>query len=65
MAATERAYYHSGFMEETGPVANLIFHEWKTAVPLLAMWRIQYQDAVLSGTISLESSVNEFLRSQL
>lgn len=65
MAATERAYYHSGFMEETGPVANLIFYEWKTAVPLLPIWRAQYQDAVLSDTISLESSVNEFLQSHL
>lgn len=65
MAATERAYYDSGFMDETGPVAKLMFYEWKTAAPLLPLWRNQYQDAVLSGAISLESSVNEFLESHL
>jgi predicted phosphodiesterase len=65
MAKTERAYYESGFMDETGPVAQLIFYEWKTAVPLLPMWRSKYMDAVLAGEISLESSVNKFLESNL
>jgi len=61
MAATERAYFDSGFMEETGPMAQLIFREWKTAVPLLPAWRSQYFQAVLSGEIELEASVQAFL----
>jgi predicted phosphodiesterase len=65
MAATERAYYDSGFMDETGPVAHLIFQEWKTAVPILVLWRYQYMDAVLAGKISLASSVDNFLATQL
>lgn len=65
MAATERAYYDSGFMDETGPVAHLIFQEWKTAVPLLVLWRSQYMAAVLSGEISLKNSVDKFLAAQL
>lgn len=65
MAATERAFYESGFMDETGPIARVVFYEWKTAVALLPMWRAQYMDAVLSGEISLESSVHKFLESYL
>ena len=62
MAETERAYYESGFMDETGPVARLIFYEWKTALLLLPLWRNEYQDAVLDGAISLETSVTQFLQ---
>ncbi|MGB4870484.1 MAG: hypothetical protein WBP47_10550, partial [Candidatus Promineifilaceae bacterium] len=61
-AATERAFFASGFMDETGPVAHLVFQEWKTAVPLLPPWRQQYMNAVIHGDISLEQSVADFLR---
>ncbi|MBK7914857.1 MAG: metallophosphoesterase family protein [Chloroflexi bacterium] len=61
-AATERAFFASGFMDETGPVAHLVFQEWKTAVPLLPPWRQQYMAAVIHGDISLEQSVADFLR---
>ena len=63
-AATERAFLTSGFMDETGPVAQLIFHEWRTAVSFLTPWRAAYMTAVLSGDISLEQSVAEFLQKQ-
>jgi hypothetical protein len=57
MAATERAFYQSGFMNETGPIAHLIFQEWKTAQTILPDWRNQYMQAVLGNEIDLETSV--------
>jgi hypothetical protein len=42
-------------------VAQLIFREWKTAVPLLPAWRSQYFQAVVAGDIELEASVQAFL----
>ncbi|MBK8986758.1 MAG: metallophosphoesterase [Chloroflexi bacterium] len=63
-AATDRAFFNSGFMAETGPLAWLIYHEWQTARPLLLPWRKGCKDAVLNGQISLERSVSEFLEQQ-
>ncbi|MCA9872623.1 MAG: metallophosphoesterase family protein [Anaerolineales bacterium] len=60
-AATDRAFHDSGFLAETGPVAWLIYLEWKTAVPLLPAWRAAYFDAVVAGHIPLERSVTDFL----
>ncbi len=57
MAATERDFYQSGFMDETGPVAHLIFHEWKTGQTILLDWRAQYLQAILNQEIDLETSV--------
>ena len=61
-AATERAFHDSGFLAETGPIEQLIYLEWKTAVPLLPTWRTEYLDGVLAGQLSLEASVADFLR---
>ena len=61
-AETERAFFASGFMDETGPMARIIFYEWQTAVPLLPLWRATYMTAVLAGTITLERSVSDFLQ---
>jgi len=61
MVATERDYYQSGFMDETGPIAHLIFNEWKTGHAILPSWRNCYMQAVLAGEISLETSVNKTL----
>lgn len=57
MTATERDFYQSGFMEETGPIAHLIFHEWKTGQVILPDWRVNFMQAVLDGDIDLETSV--------
>jgi len=60
-AVTDRAFFASGFMDETGPIARLIYREWKTAVPLLPTWRVAYMTAVLNGDIPLAQSVSNFL----
>lgn len=59
--ATERDYREGGYLDEGGPVAHLIYHEWKTALPVLAPWQRQYQAAVLAGKVGLETAVNRYL----
>jgi predicted phosphodiesterase len=56
-ATTERDFYQSGFMDETGPVAHLIFHEWRTAQTILPDWRVHFMQAVLADEINLETSI--------
>ncbi|MEM7112096.1 MAG: metallophosphoesterase family protein [Chloroflexota bacterium] len=60
--ATDRDYHQIGYLAEGGPVAQLIYHEWKTALPVLAPWQRQYQEAVLAGEIGLETAVNRYLQ---
>ncbi len=57
MAATERDFHQSGFLDETGPIAHLIFHEWKTGLVILPDWRENYLQAVLNDDTDLETSV--------
>jgi len=64
-ARTERDFVESGFMEQGGPLARIIFEEWRQARVLLALWHRRYQDAVYSGEITLERAVAEFLCSSL
>lgn len=61
-AATERAFVESGFMELGGPLARIIFQEWKRAELLIRYWGVRYRDAVLAGEVDLAVSVDEFLR---
>ena len=60
-AQTRRDFHSSGFMTETGPVAQLIFQEWRTARLLVPPWIQQYQQYVLAGEIKLETAVAQFL----
>jgi len=58
---TERAFRDSGFLDQGGPLARIIFHEWKRAEMLIRFWSREYQDAVLAGEIGLQESVDVFL----
>lgn len=60
-AATDRAFHTSGFLDEGGPLARIIYQEWRRADLLIRYWGQRYQAAVLAGDIDLEESVNEFL----
>lgn len=60
-AATDRAFEDSGFIDGGGPLARIIYEEWKRADLLIRFWGQRYQAAVLAGEISLEASVDEFL----
>lgn len=62
-ARTERDFMESGFIEEGGPLAPIIFEEWRQARVLLAGWHRRYGNAVQGGEIAIERAVSEFLRS--
>lgn len=62
-ARTERDFIDSGFLEQGGPLARIIFEEWRRARVLLAGWHRRYRDAVYSGGISLDQAVTQFLHS--
>jgi len=62
-ARTEQDFAESGFIEQGGPLAQIIFEEWRQARVLLASWHRHYHKAVHSGAITLENAVTEFLES--
>lgn len=61
----DRDFQQSGFLDEAGPFATIIYEEWKRADLLIPYWKRQYQDAVLNGEIPLETAVDRFLGSPI
>ena len=66
MAQTERDYHDSGFLTDAGAGAGgrLLFHEWKSALPILTEWRRHYEVEVIAGRMGLETAVSQFLSEQ-
>ncbi len=62
--ATTRRFEESGFLDQGGPLARVIFNEWQQARPLLAYWRQKYEAAVMAGELDLQWTVDKFLRDQ-
>jgi predicted phosphodiesterase len=56
-----RNFFDSGFYDEGGPLARLIYEEWYRAKSLIPFWHQQYRDAVLRGDISADAAVDAFL----
>ncbi len=54
-------YHDSGFLERGGPIARMIYEEWKQARSLLPHWRRRYLKDIAAGKISVQDSVEEFL----
>lgn len=59
---TERDFRTSGFLEEAGPIAHLIYHEWHTAKDVLLPWLKQYGSLVKAGTIDEAAGVRLYLQ---
>jgi len=55
-------YYHSGFIPEGGPLAELILAELQLAWPQLGKWFHKYETAVREGQVNLQKAVYEFLK---
>lgn len=53
----EDDYRQSGFLEEGGPLAQLMLVELRKARGLIHRWAGQYEEAVLANRLSLEESV--------
>ena len=58
---TARDFETTGFLDQGGPLARLIFEEWKRAQPLTPGWRQRYESAVLAGEMTLEQSIALYL----
>jgi putative phosphoesterase len=58
---TERDFYKSGFMADSGALAPLVMNEFLTAQSRLYAWTYYYEAPVLAGEITLEESVRQFL----
>lgn len=57
LRAAEADYYQTGYLEEGGPLVQLVLRELMTARSHLYTWALNYQDAALHGHISMEESV--------
>lgn len=57
----ERDYVTSGFLAEGGPLAQLMLVELRKAHGLIFRWASRYENAVLSGALTLEDSVRQLL----
>lgn len=54
-------YARSGFLERGGPLAQLMLVELRKARGLIHRWASRYEEAVLSGNMTLEASVRLIL----
>lgn len=57
----ELDYVRSGFLEQGGQLAQLMLVELRKARGLIHRWASRYEEAMLSGTITLEESVRLIL----
>ncbi|MGB5832108.1 MAG: metallophosphoesterase [Thiohalocapsa sp.] len=58
---TRRDFDDSGFLDQGGPLAQMIYSEWEQARLLMPGWRRRYQQAVLDGEITLRESVDTYM----
>ncbi len=57
----DKDYHLSGFLEEGGAMATLIYAEWKQATSLMPGWRKAYFEKLKNGELTLQESVDSFL----
>ncbi|MEW5958781.1 MAG: metallophosphoesterase family protein [Chloroflexota bacterium] len=57
----ERDFFVTDFCEGSGPLADLILDELRTAQSRLFQWTAQYQDLILAGKITMAESTRQFL----
>ncbi len=60
-AQIEIDYVTSGFLEEGGALAQLMLVELRKARGLIFRWASRYEEAVMTGQMSLEESVRQLL----
>ena len=57
----ERDFYDTGYLENAGPLTQLVQIELLTASSHLYNWAIEFQEPALKGNISVEESVEKYL----
>ncbi|MEN9937884.1 MAG: hypothetical protein RLZZ387_4463 [Chloroflexota bacterium] len=58
---TDRDFAASGYLTDSGPVAAVVYDEFRTARPRLFSFISRYRDAVLAGDLSPEQAARAFL----
>ncbi|MCL6509156.1 MAG: metallophosphatase family protein [Anaerolineae bacterium] len=58
----ERDFYETGFLDEGGPLARLMLRELQIASGLIYSWSNEFENPVLAGELTMEQSVERFLR---
>jgi predicted phosphodiesterase len=58
---TERDYIESGFLDEAGPLAQLMLLELRKARGLIFRWAYHYEAAVRNGDLTMEESVRRVM----
>lgn len=57
-----RDFLDSGFIENGGPLARILYEEWSRARSLMPHWRRAFEASVLAGDCDLAQSVERFLQ---
>jgi len=58
---TEQDYFDSGFLDEGGPMARLIFEEWRRAQGFMPQWHRYLHDLSLKKESDLQGALDTFL----
>ncbi len=61
LQSAQRDFQDTGYLENAGPLAQLVQIELLTASSQLYNWAIEYQEPALKGKISVENSVQKYL----
>ncbi|MFK7804046.1 MAG: metallophosphoesterase [Anaerolineae bacterium] len=62
-ASTQHDWFESGILEETAKhslMTTLVYHEWRTAHPLMLKWYFEYYPAVKAGEIAEKIMLEKF-----
>ena len=57
----DSAHYETGFLDEVGPLAGVIYLEWKTGWPIVSAWGKDPQWREVSAEFGSEESARRFL----
>ncbi len=59
--ATHKAWFDSGILESTDLMTHIIYHEWRTAKPLVLKWMNEYLPKVNAGEVAEGEMLAQFL----
>ncbi len=62
-ARAQRDFQTSGFLDESGPAAQLLYAEFQSAHPHLNTWARRFREAILSGVLTPAEAVAKYLSS--
>lgn len=60
-AQTERDFFDTGFFDEAGDLVKIMLVEFRQSRAHIHMWSRQYEEAVLSGQMSMAESVRSYM----